>query len=79
MNPEYNRERTELYWEKRRLSESIEKDLQKALNSGREVIPDMINCPNSSCRYPLQVKFVDDCVELRCTNCEFKQVIKKDE
>ncbi|MFH1046859.1 MAG: hypothetical protein V1738_01025 [Patescibacteria group bacterium] len=77
MNPETNRENKELYWEKRRLSERIEHDLLGRLESGKETMPDMITCPNESCRYPLTVKFFADWVELSCQNCEYRQIIRK--
>ncbi len=77
-DPERNRENKELHWEKRRLAERIEKDLRERLNAGKETMPDMVTCPNQSCRYPLRVKFFGDRVEVTCQNCDFRRIIKKD-
>lgn len=79
MNPEYDRERKESYFEKRRLSENMERDLLRALEIGRDSVPDTISCPNKSCRSPLQVRFLEDRVELACPNCEFRQILKRGE
>ncbi len=79
MNPEHDRERKESYFERRRLSESMERDLLRALEIGRDSMPDIISCPAASCRNPLQVRFLEDRVELICPNCEFRQTVKRGE
>ncbi|MBU0624937.1 hypothetical protein KKF05_01195 [Patescibacteria group bacterium] len=77
MDPE-NRERSELYWEKRRLSENIIQKIVERFETGQDTMPDLITCPIQSCRYPLRVEFLTDRIELSCTNCEFRQTIKKE-
>lgn len=77
MNPEYNRERKESYFEKRRLNESMAHDLLQALETGRDSMPDIVSCPVSSCRNPLNVRFLDDHVEVVCPNCGFRNELKQ--
>ena len=77
MSIEIDRERTETYWEKRRLNENVEHDLLAKLEAGQESMPDVISCPVASCRCPLTVNFLADRIELACSNCGFRQTVKR--
>ncbi|MFH2063496.1 MAG: hypothetical protein ABIJ46_05110 [bacterium] len=75
MSIEMDRERTETYWEKRRLSERMIGDLRRRLESGQDFMPDVVSCPVASCRCPLTVSFRPDRVELACSGCGFRQTV----
>lgn len=70
-------ERTELYREKREFSPLMEEKIQAQLAQGQETFPDIITCPNKSCRNPLKVKNEKDFLDLACGNCGWSKRIYK--
>jgi len=71
------RERTELYREKREFSPIMEKQIVDRLAQGQETFPDIITCPTKSCRNPLTVKNEKEYLDLACGNCGWTKRIYK--
>jgi hypothetical protein len=71
------RERTELYRVKREFSPLMEKQIHDRLAQGQETFPDIITCPNRSCRNPLVVTNEKEFLNLTCGNCGWSKRIYK--
>jgi hypothetical protein len=69
-------EKTELYREKRKFSEDIEKSIQARVAEGKESFPDPITCPNADCGMPLQLERIENVIVIKCTNCGFERKIE---
>ena len=75
-NPE-NRERPESNWEKNHYSSNSEEKMRKALADRKDVFPDIVLCPNSSCGNALKIEMHQGEVLCYCTNCGWRNVIQK--
>lgn len=75
-NPE-SKESLEVSFESNKFSRNAEKKLVDALVQGRETFPDIIQCPNKSCGYPVGVQMFKDKIELRCQNCGWTHQVFK--
>jgi len=76
LGPE-QRERSELYREKREFSPLMEKQILERMGKGKERFPDIITCPKRSCRSPIKVNVEVEHVDLVCPLCGWKKRIYK--
>ncbi|MFH1712553.1 MAG: hypothetical protein ABH846_04965 [Patescibacteria group bacterium] len=71
------REDVERYREKQKYSDVIEHKIVDRLAAGQEKFPDIITCPNDSCRSPVKVEVLDDEFRVICPNCGWQKVVKR--
>ncbi len=75
-NPELG-EFSESKFGENRFSPDIQEKLQNALDQNKEQFPDVVQCPQKACGFPLKIKKLSDHLRVHCTNCGWKTIVQK--
>lgn len=75
-NPEV-KELRESNFETNKFSLEIERKLQQLLSSDQERFPEIVQCPNTACGCPVNIKRMDEEIIISCSNCGWNRVIAR--
>ncbi len=75
-NPELG-ELSESKFGENKFSSDNEKKLQKAIDEDKETFPDIIQCPQPTCGFPLKLRKMTNHIRVFCSNCGWEKIVKK--
>jgi len=78
-HPEYRDQKFEAYIISRKFGAAIEERLRASLNRHETIPTDPIACPVESCGNPVRVEAREGLLQLVCTNCGWRTLIKKNQ